>query len=121
MQPLAADHLILEIAPNRARRREPHDIGRVLRQVDRISPLEIDAHRQIDRAHHAGRVGQREIERHLLTIGPAIGVRNGMAPRRQRLGSRCRDRLCASRIPHIVKHDRIARYVQRGEGGELAQ
>ena len=70
---LAADHLILEIAADRAGRGEHGGVGFDQGGVERIAALEIDRQRQLDRLDDPRRIGEREGDRHLFAVGPAVG------------------------------------------------
>ena len=63
VQAFAADHLILEIAADRAGRRQPLHIGRDAFRLDRIGAFEIHRHRQLDRRDDLRRIGQRQPDR----------------------------------------------------------
>ena len=97
MKPFAADHLVLEIAADRAGRREPGDIRAALFRVGRIGALEIDRQRDFDRVDDPLRIGEREVERDLLPVGQAIGVGDRVASGRQRF--RAGARSTASALP----------------------
>ena len=120
MQPLVADPLVLEVAADRARFLEPRNVAPALLRIGRISAFEIDGQRQVDRIDDPLRIGEGEVDRHLLPVGPAIGVGHRMAPGRQRLRPRFHHGKRAADVPDIVEHDRIARHVQRRESFELA-
>ena len=122
MQPLAADHLVLEIAADRAGRLEPRDIAAAFfrdRSNRRLRNRPSAA---------AGRPPRRSASHWrsakssgtCCAVAEAAGVADRMAARRQRLGARLHHRQRAADVPDIVKHDRIAGHVQRGEGFELA-
>ena len=83
--------------------------------IDRIGALEIDRQRQLDRVDDPLRIGQSEVDRHLLPVGPAVGVGDRMAARRQRLGARAYDRLARCRRPRCcrARPDRPARAAPR--------
>src|SRR5687768_17675933 len=53
------------------------------------------------------RIGEREIDRHLLAVGPAIGVGNRVAARRQRLGAGAHGGQRAADVPEDRKSTRL--------------
>ena len=88
--------------------------------IGRISAFEIDRQRQLDRVDDPPRIGEREVDRHLLAVGPAVGVGDRVAARRQRLRSRRDHGERAADVPDIVEDHGVAGHVQRGECLELA-
>ncbi len=120
MQPLAANHLVLEVAADRACRREPHDIGGPLFGVVGVGPLEIDRQGQVDRVGDPLRIGEREVDRHVLAVGPSLCIGHRMASRCERLRTGLHHRHRAADIPDIVEDDRVARHVESRELLELA-
>ena len=120
VQALAADHLILEIAADRAGRRQLRHVRRHAVGRDRIGALEVDRDRQLDRRDDPLGIGQRQFQRQPLGIVIAVRRRDRRAAGRDRLGARLGDRLGAARVPGIVEDDRVARHVERGEGAIFA-
>ena len=119
VHPLAADHLVLEIAADRTGSGQESHVFAGLLGIGRIGAFEIDRQRQLDRLGDPPGIGQREVDRHLLAIGKSVGIGDRMAAGGECLGARRDDRISAADVPDIVEHHRIARHVQRGEGFEL--
>jgi hypothetical protein len=119
VEPLAADDLILEVAADRAGVGQPPRVLAAFFRVGGISALEVDRDRKLKRLDNAPRIGQREVDRHLLAIGPAVGVGDRMAASGERLGPRRDHRPRAAHVPDIIQHHGIARHVQGGEGFEF--
>ena len=79
MHPLAADDLILEIAADRARGRQPSDVGGGLFRADGVAALEVDGHGDADGGDDAPGMGQRLLQRHVLAVLGSIGARHRCA------------------------------------------
>ena len=99
VQSFAADNLVLEIAADRASRRQPRDIARSLGRVVRIGAFEVDRDGKVDRLDDPLGIGQREVQRHLLAIAEPIGHGDRRAPRRDRPGAGLGYGLRAARRP----------------------
>ena len=115
MQPFAADHPILEIAADRAGRRQPLHVGGQRLRLDRIAALEVDRDRQVHRGDDALGIGQSEVERQSLGIFESVRRGDRSAAGRDRAGARLGHGLGAAGVPGIVEDDGVARPVQRGE------
>ena len=103
VQALSADDLVLEIAADRAGLGKPRDIGRAFFGIGRVSALEIHRQRQLDRLDDPPRIGEREVDRHLLPVGPAVGVGDRMAAGRQRLRAGARPPRARCRRPRYCR------------------
>jgi hypothetical protein len=115
VQPLAANHLILEIDTDGAGVDQLFDIGCRTRGLGGIGALEIDGERQIVGGRDlAGRRDQR-LQRDLLAVTIALGGGNRPTARCQRLGAGLGHRLGGAGIPDIAENNRIALPVQRAE------
>ena len=115
VEAVSADHLVFEIAADGAGAREARDIRARFLGIDRISALEIHRQRKLDRIDDPLCIGQGKIDRHLLAVGPAVGVGHGVATGRERLGPGRDHRQSAADVPDVVEDDRVARYVKRDE------
>ena len=112
VQALAADHLVLEIAADRAGIRKPLQVRGHRIRPERISAFEIDGDRKLDRRRHPRRIGQSEIEGQRFGVLEAVRRGHRGAAGRDRLGAGLGNRLRASGVPGIV--ERTAR--PAGEG-----
>ncbi len=120
MQTLPTNHLVLEIAPDRAGLLEALDVGGAFLGIGRISAFEVDRQRQVDRIGNSPRIVEHEIERHLLGVPEAGRIADRMAARRERFRPRRGDRTRAADIPDVVENDGIAGNVEFREILELA-
>lgn len=111
--------LVFEIAADRASLLEAKDVRRAFAGIVGISALEIDRHRNVDRRDDSPRIGEDEIERHLLAVAQAQRVGQRVTPRRDGLAARFDHHLGTACVPNIVKDDRVAGHVERRESGEV--
>ena len=99
MEAGAADHLVLEIAADRAGAGEHRDVARAFVRIGGIGAFEIDRHRQVDRRDDPRGIGQRQLDRQALGILEAVrrGHRPAAGGDRRRAG--IGDRFGAARRP----------------------
>jgi hypothetical protein len=115
VEPFAANHLILEVATDRAGLRQSGDVARSLGWIVGIGAFEIDGDRQIDRSDNPPGIGQHEVHRHPLAVAESIGHSHRSAAGGDGLGAGLGDSLRAAHVPDVEQDEGGARHVQRGK------
>src|SRR5690606_37549077 len=115
MESLPTDHLIFEVAADRAGLGQQARVLGQMRRVRGETAFEIDGNRQFDRTNDTPDAIEKQRERNALPVGKAVRFGQAMTAGGNGLRPGCGDRLRAAHVPDVVKEDRVARLVESGE------